>query len=530
MLSTTVSFEADERFVLARACREAGIERRNRTAFVFEGKPVSFAEVNDRSERLASWLIGQGVQAGDRVAILAKDSVASYELLFAVVKAKAVLVPINWRCSAAEVAFIVSDSAAKFLFVGTEFADRMESVRQVAPEIREVMLGGSGSGIGEFARIVETASGRAEGVEYHEEDPVVQIYTSGTTGNPKGVVLANRTFFRLLHGMRQRGDLWMDLNPDDRLLLSLPQFHIGGLWWAVQGFLAGATGYLIDQFRPVQVLETIARNRLTKVPLVPAMIQFVLAEPSARTTDLSSVQAVLYGGSPISPGLLERAMDLFRCDFFQIYGLTETGNMAVCLRPADHVRGDERLLAAGKPLPGVEAKVVDTDGRETGPGQVGEILLKSPSRMLSYHGSLESTAATMTEDGWIRTGDAGYRDSDGYLFVQDRIKDLIIYACKNISPAAVEAVLCRHPEIAEAAVVGAPDERWGEIVTAFVVTRPGETLKTKELMQFIRGQVADFEIPRSIRFVDSLPRNPSGKILKRELRAPLWAGRERLVN
>jgi acyl-CoA synthetase (AMP-forming)/AMP-acid ligase II len=329
--------------------------------------------------------------------------------------------------------------------------------------------------------------------------------------------------------MRAEGDTWMDLRDDDRLLLSLPQFHIGGLWWAVQGFLAGASGILIESFQPTRVLELIERWRITKVPLVPAMIQFVLAEPASSSTDLSSVKGLLYGGSPISPVLLERAMDLFRCDFFQIYGLTETGNMAVCLRPSDHVRGSRRLVSAGRPLPGVEAKVVGPDGGRLAVGEQGEICLKTPSRMLGYWNQDEATRSTLA-DGWIHTGDAGYLDEDGYIFLTDRIKDLIIYAGENVSPAEVEAALRLHPAVEEAAVVGAPDERWGEVIKAFVVLRPGGTVKSKDLARFARGHLADFKVPRSFEFVDSLPRNPSGKLLRRELRNPLWQGRQRLVN
>ena len=208
---------------------------------------------------------------------------------------------------------------------------------------------------------------------------MVQIYTSGTTGRPKGVVLAHRTFFRLLRGMREIGDHWMGLSEQDVLLLSLPQFHIGGLWWCIQGFLAGTTGILLEVFHPLEALSLIEQHRITKVPMVPAMIQFTLAEPAIEKVDLTSVTGFLYGASPIIPSLLQRAMERFRCDFFQIYGLTETGNMAVCLRPSDHsIPFQPRMRAVGRPLPGVEAKVIDQQGNKLKAGETGQICLKLP--------------------------------------------------------------------------------------------------------------------------------------------------------
>ncbi|WP_165223856.1 long-chain-fatty-acid--CoA ligase [Aquisphaera insulae] len=513
---------------LSLACTTLATSLGDRTAFRFEEESVGFAELDRRADRIAAALRDAGIGPGDRVAILAKDSLASYEVLFGAARARAVLVPINWRLSPKEAAYIVADSGSKFLFTSVESISRLRECGGLPCEPRVISLDGPAGGDSyESWRDRPRAPVAVDG--HDEEDPVVQVYTSGTTGHPKGVVLPNRTFFHLLRGMRAEGDVWMDLGAGDRLLLSLPQFHIGGLWWAVQGYLAGATGIVIESFQPTVVIELIQRWRITKVPLVPAMIQFVLAEPASISADFSSVTGLLYGGSPISPALLERAMDLFRCDFFQIYGLTETGNMAVCLRPKDHARGGGRLLSAGRPLPGVEAKVIGPDGRRLSPGMTGEICLKSPSRMIGYWNDAEATRATLV-NGWIHTGDAGYLDEEGYLFVTDRIKDLIIYAGENVSPAEVEAALRLHPAVQEAAVVGAPDDRWGEIIRAFVVLRPGESVKAKDLSRFARGHLADFKVPRSFEFVDSLPRNPSGKLLRRELRSALWQGRGRLVN
>ena len=264
--------------------------------------------------------------------------------------------------------------------------------------------------------------------------------------------------------------------------------------------------------------------------LVPAMIQFCLTEPSCKTSDLSSLQYILYGGSPITPTLLKQALEVFKCHFFQIYGMTETGNCAVTLRPADHdVTGLKRKDAAGKPFPGVEVKIVDQQGNTLPAGKTGEIYIKSPSVMLGYWKNESATNETLSE-GWIRTGDGGYMDDEEYIYVCDRIKDMIICAGENIFPAEIEAALSEHEGVSEVAVIGVPDELWGEAVKAFVVLKPNYTIKQRELINFLRSRIADFKVPKTISFVESLPRNPSGKVLKRVLREPFWQGRERHVN
>lgn len=501
---------------LADACRRQA-SLGDRPAFVWRDQTISFREFDVRTDKLAATLAARGVRQNDRVALISKDSIDTYAIFFACAKLGAVLVPINWRLASIELSAILSDCRPGLILISQEFVDRFQTV---AP-ISVVCLESIGA-----AQSDETL---INGVRQSLEDPVVQIYTSGTTGQPKGVVLANRTFIQLLREMHTGGDSWMNLNVDDVLLLSLPQFHIGGLWWAIQGFLAGATGIMLESFVGWQALELIQKHRITKVPLVPAMLQFVLSEPDINTADLSSVKAVLYGGSPIAPELLERAMIRFGCDFFQIYGLTETGNMAVCLRPQDHELASRRRTA-GRALPSVQISILDTVGNRLPNYEIGEIYLKSPSVMLEYFNRPEETKEVLC-DGWIRTGDAGYLDDDGYLCVCDRIKDMIIYAGEKIFPAEVESALLEHESIVDAAVIGVPDLRGGELVKAILVCSSGATTpKTRELLTFLRTRLADFKLPKSFEFVDSLPRNPSGKLLKHVLRAPYWANLDRKVN
>jgi acyl-CoA synthetase (AMP-forming)/AMP-acid ligase II len=260
------------------------------------------------------------------------------------------------------------------------------------------------------------------------------------------------------------------------------------------------------------------------------MLQVLLMEPGIQSADLSSLETVVYGGSPISPSLLERAMEVFGCGFCQLYGMTETGNVAVCLRPEDHRGADRRRLsAAGRPLPGVEVRILDERRNELGAGAVGEIALRSPARMVRYWKQPEASAKTMA-DGWVLTGDAGYRDEEGFVYVCDRLKDMIICAGENIYPAEIENIVRAHEGVADVAVIGVPDELWGESVKALVVPRPGFALRAGDILRHARTHLAEFKVPKSVDFVEQLPRNASGKLLKELLRQPYWQGCERRVN
>ncbi|HKX46454.1 MAG TPA: AMP-binding protein, partial [Planctomycetota bacterium] len=362
------------------------------------------------------------------------------------------------------------------------------------------------------------------------EDVVVQMYTSGTTGRPKGVMLAHRSFFAIRRALRAAGEAWIGWRPEDRSLLAVPAFHIAGVWWALAALDEGATTYVLPSFVPKDVLAAIERHRITQTCLVPAMIQMVLAEPACARTDFSSLRTIVYGGSPIPAVLLRTALATFGCGFAQIYGLTETGNTAVCLFPDDHRDlAGERVRAAGRPYPGVRLRIAGPDGADLPPRAVGEIWIHSPANMKGYWKRPDATAETLV-DGWIRTGDAGFLDERGYVFVEDRIKDMILYAGENVYPAEIESVLCAFPGVAEAAVVGVPDERWGERVLALVVPQPGASVSKRELLAHARANLADFKVPKAVEFTGPLPRTPSGKIQKALLRAPYWEGRERRVN
>jgi long-chain acyl-CoA synthetase len=331
--------------------------------------------------------------------------------------------------------------------------------------------------------------------------------------------------------MEAIGDRWIGLGPDDVSVATLPAFHIGGMWWAIQCLTVGAQLVLMETFQAPRLIELVRAHSATKFCLVPAMMRMVLSDPTYSKEAFASVDCIVYGGSPIGDALQREAALRFGCRITQIYGLTETGNCAVTLRPEDHdgAEGSARMRAAGKPFPGVEICVLDPEGRRRAHGEVGEIAIKSPSNMLGYWKRPEATAATL-EDGWLHTGDAGTIDADGYVTISDRVKDMIICAGENIYSVEIENALSHHPAVAEVAVIGVPDDRWGETVHAFVVSRPGTTAKPSELLAAVRGRIADFKLPRGITLVDSLPRTPSGKIEKWRLRERFWQGRTRNVN
>jgi len=311
----------------------------------------------------------------------------------------------------------------------------------------------------------------------------------------------------------------------------MPVAHIGGSGWGLMGFRNGARNVVAREFDPGKVLDFIANERISKLFLVPSAIQIVLRDPRARSTDYSRMRYLGYGASPIPIDLLREAVDVFGCGFAQMYGMTETTGTIVALPPSDHdMNGNPRMRSAGKPLPEVEVRIIDEKGNALPAMEVGEIATRSVWNMAGYWNLPEATARTIDKEGWLRTGDAGYMDEDGYVFIHDRVKDMIISGGENIYPAEVESAIYGHPDVADVAVIGVPDQKWGEAVKAMVVAKPGKSPKPEDIIAFARTRIAAFKVPKSVDFIEALPRNASGKILRRELREPFWAGKERRVN
>ncbi|MFJ7903099.1 long-chain-fatty-acid--CoA ligase [Streptomyces sp. NPDC096198] len=494
-------------------------------AVLCEGRTLTYAGLHRESNRIAHALTAAGLRPGDRIAYLGKESEHYYEVLFGCAKTGTVLVPVNWRLTAPEAGHILQDSATRLLFLEEEFRHIVDAMPTEPPET--VVALGTDDGFPAW----KAAHGDHDAavVEPTPDTPIAQLYTSGTTGLPKGVVLAHRSFFAIATAMAEARVDWIDWRPGDKALIGIPGFHVGGLWWATQNFNAGTTVVALRTFAARQAVDLIRDLGITTACVVPAMLRMMLAEPGVTAEDFRSLRKTVYGGSPISEALLTESLAVLDCAFAQIYGLTETGNTAICLPPAAHAPGTLLMQAAGRPYPGVRVKVIDDNGRELPPGAVGEVCLATPARMVEYWGLPDKTAETLV-DGWIHTGDAGYVDPDGYLFIRDRIKDAILVAGENVYPAEIENALEHHPGIAEAVIVGAPDPRWGEYVHAFVVPAEGDRPSPRDLHTFLVARLAAFKLPARYEFIDRVPRNPSGKILRRELRDRFWGDAERKVN
>jgi acyl-CoA synthetase (AMP-forming)/AMP-acid ligase II len=516
---------------LAGVARSLAKSRGPEIALEFEGRQTSFAEFDVLTNRVANGLIALGVQTHERIAYLGKNSDFYFELLFGAVKANVVMTPVNWRLAAPEIAFIVADCKAPVLFVGPECVAQARSIRSQLPDLRLVITTEGGAPEWQdYAAWRDAQSSDDPRIEINRDDVAIQLYTSGTTGKPKGAMLSHANLFNLIEAGDGERPIWNRWNGDDVSLVAMPIFHIGGTGWGLLGLYHGAKGVIAREFDPTKVLDFIEQAKITKIFMVPAAMQFVVRQPRARSVDFSRLKYMLYGASPIPAALLKECMEVFGCGFVQVYGMTETTGSIVALPPEDHVEGLERMRSAGKALPGVELAILDADGQHLPVGEVGEIATRSGSNMVGYWNLPEATARTVGRDGWLRTGDAGYLDRDGYLYIHDRIKDMIISGGENIYPAEVESAVCDHPDIAEAAVIGVPDDTWGEVVKAVVVLKPGKQATASDIINFARSRIAGFKTPKTVDFMDALPRNASGKILRRHLRDPYWAGKERQVN
>jgi long-chain acyl-CoA synthetase len=473
----------------------------------FQGRTRTFGELDASTSELAAGLVRDlGVRPGDRVAILDKNSDEYLELLLALDKAGAVGVPVNWRLTAPEVAAVVGDADPAALVVG-------EELRGAADRVGCRVLG-----FGELPR------GDGDPRRDREDAVTWQLYTSGTTGLPKGAMLSNRNLLALIGPLGWEAP---ELQEGARGLVAMPLYHIGGCGWALAVLTQGCTAIVVREVVPQELLQVLAEQRVNSAFLVPAVLLFLTQVPGVEETDFSELRNILYGASPISQELLLRSIDVFKSRFTQLYGLTETTGAVTALRHEDH-RG-ERLLSCGRPMFGAEVRVVDPLGADVPPGDIGEVVYRGPGLMQGYWRRPEDTTAAVRE-GWFHTGDAGSLDAGGFLYIRDRIKDMIVSGGENVYPAELESVLMGHPAVADVAVIGVPDERWGEAVKAIVVRRPGAELTEQELVDWSRERLAGYKRPRSVDFTDTIPRNPSGKILKRELREPYWSDRARQVN
>ncbi len=500
-------------------------------ALDFEGRRSTYARFDARASKVANALRRDGAGPGARVVFFAKNSDWYYEAYIGACKTNAVLVAVNWRLAGPEVAYIVNDSAAEVLLVGPEFAPLIESLLPEMPTVRRIVVLGDARGDWPgFEEWLADAPETDPKLPTAKDDVAIQLYTSGTTGHPKGVMLTNGNVLEAMKAA-ERGT-YGDWAPGaESLVMCMPNFHVAGSNWGMFGLTVGATIHILREVDPARILSVIERERITRALFVPAVILILVQHPKAKETDFSSLKTILYGAAPIPLDLLRIAMETFHCEFVQAYGLTETCGALTSLPPVDHdPAGSPRMRSCGKPLTDVDVRIVDAAGQTLPTGEVGEIVVRAGVNMLGYWRRPEDTAKTLTADGWLHTGDAGYLDADGYVYIHDRVKDMIVSGAENIYPAEVESALFGHPAIADVAVIGVPDDKWGEAVKAVVVLKPGTEATEGEIIAFAKQRIAGYKAPKTIDFAESLPRNASGKLLKRELRKPYWAGRDRQVN
>ena len=502
----------------------------DRTAIVFQQERLTFRQIDARVNRLSNGLLALGMTTGQKVAILLNNSIESVDCLSGIPRAGLATVALNARHAAPENAYVMNDAGVDAVIVGADLWPRLESALPDVKTVKHVIVVGQGGRGLDYHELCRAQPETAPDVDV-DDDIVDRIqYTSGTTGRPKGAASTYRiTYNRLMNTLI---NLDQPILPTDVNLNIGPLTHAAGLMMSSY-YIRGAANVVLSKFEPEEVLQTIEREKVTSVLLIPTMLIMLLMSPNLKKYDLSSVKRVWYGTAPMPVERLKQAIEVFGPVFRQNYGLTESPQPVTYLAPEDHViNGSEaesrRLSSAGKPALGVAVKVVRDTGSEIAPGEIGEILIQTNQLMKEYWRRPEETAAVF-RGGWFHTGDMATIDADGYIYIKDRKNDMIISGGFNIYPREVEEVIMAHPGVANAAVIGIPDDVWGESVKAFVVTKPGAALTEAEVIDFCKQGIASYKKPKSIEFVSALPINAYGKVMRRELKEPYWQGRDRKV-
>lgn len=510
---------------IADIIRTHGSRDAGRIAIEFEGQSVPFSAIDERSSQVANALLESGVEPQQTVAFLDKNTLEYFDIVFGAAKAGAISLGINWRLSPSEMAFILKDAQTRVLFVGPEFFAAVESIEAELPSDLLIVAFGAHARWPDYGAWMQSRSAVDPGYAGGGEDVAFLTYTSGTTGLPKGAMMTSRGFFAAFAALES----WR-LDSQSVSLVMMPMFHFSGSGWSLLNLGIGARIVLHRDVDPVGVANAIDEFAITNVIMPPILIGAILSATPPH--DLSSLRAICYGGSPIREALLQRAKQSLRSELIQLYGLTETAGGVSQLDHIDHDPANRPKLmqSCGKPFPWVELKIVDANsGAEIPTGKPGEIWVRAPQNMVGYWNNPEATSQTITPEGWLRTGDIGQLDGNGYLYLLDRVSDMIISGAENVYPLEVEAALLKHPAIAQAAVFGVPDNKWGEAVRAAVVRAPGTSATAEEIIHDTRQHLAGYKLPKTIDFVDELPRNATGKVLHRLLREPFWADHGRRI-
>jgi len=496
----------------------------DRDCMVFEGKRWTYAQTNDRVNRLANALVKLGVRKGDRIGILQVNCHQYIESYYAAAKLGAIFVPLNFRAKADEIAYMITNAEARVLFVGSRYLDLINQILPQLKMVKECISIDSKNRL-YYEDLIQSASSEEPYFEIGDEDISILMYTSGTTGRPKGVPLRHNAFVSyVLENVEPA-------SPDieERNLLTVPLYHVAGMQAMLAAIYGGRTLVMMKQFEVKEWIETIQREKATRAMLVPTMLKRVIDDPDFGKYDLSSIKVITYGAAQMPFEVISKAIKVMPwVRFINAFGQTETASTITTLGPEDHIiegTGEQRekklkrlASSIGRPLPDVEVKIVDDEGKTLPPLEVGEILARGSRIMTGYWRDEQKTSQVMTGDGWLRTGDMAWMDEEGYIYLTGRGDDMIIRGGENISPEEVENVLHSYPKVEEAAVIGVPDPEWGQEPRAVVVLKKGETATQEEIIEFCHSKLSGFKRPRSVVFIDALPRNPMGKVLRKKLR------------
>jgi acyl-CoA synthetase (AMP-forming)/AMP-acid ligase II len=484
----------------------------SKAALIDAGRVVTYAQLNDRSNRIANALAAAGIRLGSHIGFLGKNSAAFFEIWIGVNKAGCALTPLNWRNAPPEIVEVVQDAKVPLIFGGRDCTELVEEVRRAAEITVEVVPED------ELDHWSSGAGATDPGIALTDSATALLAYTSGTTAAPKGVPISHGALMRWFDAAATEPSV--NWNSNDIGLMVMPNFHLAGTVVSLPALYHGASLAILRAFDSAAFVAAVAAHRPAVTCLVPTAMQMLLDHKSEQPADFSSLRRMLYAGSPIGQHTLQQALEVFGCDFVQFYGTTETFIITL-LRPEQHRLDNPDLLrSCGQPMPGVELRIVDPNGGDMAAGVTGEVLVRSPWMFSGYWNKPDATANAIV-GGWYHTGDAGIRDKDGNLFLVDRLKDMIVSGGENIYSAEVERALAAHPSVQSVAVVGAPDQKWGERVVAFVVPHPDRPVDVSDLMSHCRGLIAGYKVPKEIHVTDALPQTASGKVQKAALRQQL---------
>lgn len=474
----------------------------------------TYGELDERSNKVANALAAAGCKPGDRIAYLGVNSTSYVETFYGANKAKVIYVGVNWRLAPVELEYILNDAGVKLVVADVDFIPVLEELKAKVPSMKTIVNAGHEA----FAAWRDVQGSTDPALEHTPDDPILQFYTSGTTGKPKGVVISNRAMSEQRQSGDLLGDWYLQCEPREVSINAMPNFHIGGLGWLLISMFHGAKVILMPAPDPGIFLDYVEQEKVTHMFAVPVVLGMMLDEQKKQARDLSSLKVMHYGASAIAPAMLKEAIEVMGVSFCQYYGMTEANGVISCLRPEDHdLQRPEQIKSCGRAMPGTDIKICDEQGNEVPRGQAGEIWTRSKGLMLGYWNKPEATDAVLS-NGWYISGDGGRMDEEGFIYIGDRIKDMVVSGGENIYPTEVENALFEHPAIAEAAVIGVPDEKWGEALKAFIVCKTGESATDEELIEFLRDKLAGYKIPRQYEQITELPRTASGKLQKFKLR------------